>query len=449
MISAREILFYLKKNSFVDYKSILSSSITPSISLLAPAYNEGKTIVENVRSLLSLHYGNYEVIIINDGSKDDCLAQMIEAYNLVKVDFFYDERIPTKKVRAIYKSTNPAFFKLTVVDKENGGKSDALNVGINVSRYEIFAAIDVDCIIEEDALLKMIKPFIEETGKKTIATGGVIRIANSCEIKFGRIVEIHLPENFLARVQVLEYLRAFLLGRMAWSKLDGLLLISGAFGMFDKEIAIAAGGYNHKTVGEDMELVVRMRMYMHENNFKYKVAYIPDPLCWTEAPDNLKILSRQRNRWTRGTIETLYTHKKIFFNSKYGTLGMFSYPYWFLFEWLAPIIELGGLIYFIAMAIFGQVYWLFFFSLLIGIYCFAILFSVIALFSEEISFHQYKKPKDMARLFVTALLEPIIFHPLTVWWSIKGNIDLILGKKSWGEMSRVGFAKKIEKPSTA
>lgn len=441
-ISAREIIFYIKKNSFVDFKSILSSTISPSVSLLAPAYNEGKTIVENVRSLLSLHYSNYEVLIINDGSKDDSLQQLIDNYELEKVNFFVDEKVPAKKVLGVYKSKNPAFFKLTVVDKQNGGKADALNVGINVAKYDIVAAIDVDCIIEDDALLKMVKPFLEETEKKTIATGGVVRIANSCEVRLGRITKIRLPEKFLPRIQVLEYMRAFLLGRMAWSKLDGLLLISGAFGMFDKQTVINVGGYNHKTVGEDMELVVRMRMYMHEQNLPYRVAFIPDPLCWTEAPETWKILGRQRNRWTRGTAETLTLHKKLFFNSRYGILGMLSFPYWFFFEWLAPLIEFTGFMFFLYLVVTHQVYWMFFLCLLGVVYCFALFLSTIAILSEEISFHQYKKTSEMLKLIGTAMVEPLFFHPITVYWAIKGNIDLIRGKKSWGEMSRTGFANK-------
>ncbi len=227
--------------------------------------------------------------------------------------------------------------KLTVVDKENGGKADALNFGLNISDSEYVACIDVDCLLLEDALQKMIKPFLEATDYKVIATGGVIRIANSCTIKDGKLIDVNLPKKMLVKAQILEYLRSFLLGRMAWSRLNGLLVISGAFGLFDKKIAIEVGGYNTNTVGEDMELIVRMRRVMEEQKRKYKVAYIPDPLCWTEAPDNYKIFVSQRNRWTRGTIETLRMHRKVGFNPKYRSLGLMSYPYWLIFEGLAPV----------------------------------------------------------------------------------------------------------------
>lgn len=188
--------------------------------------------------------------------------------------------------------------------------------------------IDVDCIVQEDALLKLAKPYLEEK-YQVIATGGVVRIANSCKVEDGKLVEVNMPKNLWPRFQVLEYIRAFLMGRMAWSRLNGLLIISGAMGLFDKNIVIKVGGYDDSTVGEDMELVVRMRRYMYEQDRRFKVVYIPDPLCWTEAPGDLQILGRQRNRWTRGTIETLWMHKDLFFNPRYGILGMLSYPYWF------------------------------------------------------------------------------------------------------------------------
>jgi biofilm PGA synthesis N-glycosyltransferase PgaC len=248
IISAIEMRHYLKKNSFIDYRTILSSHLQPSISLIAPAYNEGANIVENIRSLMSIHYGNYEVLIINDGSKDDSMEKMIESYELELVDFAVNPQLKTKPVRGIYKSRNSAFNKLIVVDKENGGKADALNVGLNISNSDLVACVDVDCVIEQDALVKMVKPFIEED-TRVIATGGVVRIANSCEIENGKLMKVNLPDELLPRIQVVEYIRAFLMGRMAWSRLNGLLLISGAFGLFDREIAVKAGGYNHKTVG--------------------------------------------------------------------------------------------------------------------------------------------------------------------------------------------------------
>lgn len=436
-----ETIEYMKKNSFVNYKEILSSSISPSISIIAPAYNETLNIVENVRSLLSSHYANYDVIIVNDGSKDDSLEKLIKTYDLIKVDYLVNTQIPTKPLReGVFKSTNPAFEKLIVVDKENGGKADALNTGLNISTNKYVACIDVDCLLLEESLQKMIKPFLESTDAKVIAAGGVIRIANSCVIKDGKLLDVNLPKNLIVRGQILEYLRAFLLGRMAWSKLNGLLVISGAFGLFDKKTAIEVGGYDTNTVGEDMEIIVRMRRHMEEQKIKYKVAYIPDPLCWTEAPDNYKIFISQRNRWTRGTIETLKKHRKIGFNRKYNTLGTISYPYWLIYERLAPVIEVTGLFYFLFLLLNHNVKWDYAIAFIVLSYLFTVLFSIITIITEELTYHQYKKKGIGLQLIATAFLEPFVNHPFILYAAIKGNFDYYFNKNiKWGEMTRKGM----------
>jgi cellulose synthase/poly-beta-1,6-N-acetylglucosamine synthase-like glycosyltransferase len=424
VVSLAEIASYMRRNRFVDYDTILSSPLAPSISLMVPAYNEGLNIIDSVRSLLSLRYNKYEIIVINDGSTDDSMKKLIDHFNLVCVNFAVNTEIQTKKIRGVYKSSNQAFKKLVVVDKENGGKADALNAGLNVSQSKLVATMDADSIIAPDALLTMVKPFLHNT-TRVIATGGVVRIANSCEIEDGRLVKVHLPNKMLARFQALEYLRVFLLSRIAWSRLNGLLLISGAFGLFDREIAVKAGGYSHRTVGEDMELVVRMRTYMHRNKLAYKVFYIPDPLCWTEAPANLKILGKQRNRWARGTAQTLWLHKKLFMNPKYGLMGILSFPFWLFFEYLAPFIEIAGITYFFILVFLSQVNWVFFISLFLMIYTFAVFISVLALIAEEITFYQYNHKSDALKLAATAFVEPFLFHPFTLVWALMGNIYLI------------------------
>lgn len=441
-VSLVELKKHKKNSRCINYKEILSSPFAPSISLIAPAYNEGLTIVENIRSLLSIQYNAYEVIIVNDGSKDDSMHKMIKNFELVKVPYHVDEKIETKKVRGIYKSLNKSLNRLIVIDKENGGKADALNAGLNVSKSELVTCIDVDCIIEPDALLKMVKPFIDENKDEVIACGGVIRVANSCVIREGRLIRASFPKSSLAGYQVLEYLRAFLLGRMAWAKFNGLILISGALGMFDRKIAVAAGGYNLNTVGEDMELIVRMRAYMANHNRKYKVAYVPDPLCWTEVPESNKVLGNQRNRWMRGTIEVLNMHKKLCLNPKYGFMGMVSYPFWFLFEWLAPIVEVLGLAYFFVLLMAGSVNLAKTAILIALAYFFAIFISLLAVLAEESSFARYQNKWDLLRLIMAALLEPIMHHPKVVFWAVKGNYDLLKGKKSWGEMVRTGFKRE-------
>lgn len=438
---------YKNENTFTDYGIIASNPNAPTFSLIAPAYNEGLTIVDNVRSLLSLYYHNLEIIIVNDGSKDDSISKLIAAYDLERVSFFVQGTIETKPIKAIYKSKNPAFKKLLVVDKENGGKADALNVGINVSSGEYMVCIDVDCILEQDAILKLAKPFLEQTNKRLIACGGVIRLANNCTIEDGKVVSVNLPKSRLGRAQALEYIRAFVLGRMAWSRASGLILISGAFGAFDREIVLKCGGYDTSTVGEDMELVVRMRRFMEEANEPYEVVNIPEPLCWTEVPESKDVLSRQRNRWMRGTMETLWKHRKMMFNPKYGKLGMVSLPYWFLFEFLGPLVEFSGYVVFLIFLLLGIVNWPFFFVLFALVISTGILYSVYAVLVDLVGRQVYTTRKDFLTLIATAVAEPFYFHPLTVKAGVSGFIDYFKKSHSWGEMTRQGFSPSAKQLS--
>lgn len=439
VISAYSLRRYKRRNQSADYEKLITSPMEPAVSVIAPCYNEEGSIIENINALLDLHYNNFQVIIVNDGSKDNSLQKAAEAYDMEIVHYFVPQRLKTQPIRAVYKSTNKAYHNLTLIDKENGGKADALNAGINVSDHELIVCIDVDSIVEPDSLLKLAKPFLEAREKKIIASGGVVHVANSCHIANGRLIKINIPKKLLPRIQVVEYARAFLIGRIAWSRLNGLLIISGALGMFDKEIVIKAGGYLASTVGEDMELVVRMRRYMFENKIPHEVKYIPDPLLWTEVPSDLKTLRRQRNRWTRGLIDTLFLHKRMFFNPKYKALGLLGYPFWFFFEWLAPVVEILGLIYFIILALIGSINWAFFLFLLTFIYVFSLSISYFSIYLLEVTFNQYERRSQMLKLFLIPLIEPFVFHPLNVYWAIKGNISYIRGNKAWGKMTRSGF----------
>ncbi|WP_390450698.1 glycosyltransferase, partial [Chryseobacterium sp. Alg-005] len=438
------VIRYKKENAFTDYNIIAVNPNAPTFSLIAPAYNEGMTIVENVRSLLSLYYHNLEIIIVNDGSKDDSIQKLIEAYELESISFFVQGEIQTNAIRSIYKSKNPAFKKLIVVDKENGGKADALNVGINVSSGDYLVCIDVDCILEQDAILRLAKPFLEETDKKIIACGGVIRLANNCKIENGKVVDVNMPRTLLGKTQALEYIRAFVLGRMAWSRASGLILISGAFGVFDRKIVLACGGYDKNTVGEDMELVVRMRKYMEEKKEPYEVITVPDPLCWTEVPETKEILKKQRNRWMRGTMETLWKHRRLIFNPKYGKLGMISLPYWLFFEFLGPLVEFLGYIIFIVFLLLGIINWSFFTVLFALVISTGFLYSIYGILVDLVSRQVYTKRKDFLTLIGTAFLEPFYFHPIVVKASVKGFIDYFKKSHSWGEMTRQGFNQSTQ-----
>ncbi|MDT8400321.1 MAG: glycosyltransferase [Bacteroidales bacterium] len=442
IFSALRLRKYLRKNSYVNYNSLVSTPLSPRVSVIAPAYNESRTIIDNVRTLLSLYYNNFEVIVVNDGSTDDTFEKIKDAYKLVKVNYYFDYRIPCERIRGVYRSADPSFNRLTVIDKKNGGKADSLNAGVNISRSPLVVSIDADSIIEPDSLLKLIKPFLEIKDRKVIGTGGVIRIVNSCDVEKGFIRNIHIPEKILPRLQVLEYTRAFLLGRMAWSHLDGLMLISGAMGMFDRETLVAAGGYSLDTVGEDMELVLRMRRYMAEQDINYEVTYIPDPLCWTEVPSDIKSLKRQRTRWTRGLVESLVKHRKIFLRRKYGRLGILGYPYWLFFEWMAPLIAFGGMAYTVILAILGMLNWPFFLLLFLFIYSFAVSLSTWSVLFEEITFHKYERRRDVVRLIMVAFFEPF-FYPVHATFAVIGNIQYLRGKEGWGGgADRRGFDMK-------
>jgi cellulose synthase/poly-beta-1,6-N-acetylglucosamine synthase-like glycosyltransferase len=449
IFSAIALSKHLRKNSYVNYNSLVLSPLSPKISIIAPAFNESKTIIDNVRTLLSLYYNNFEVILVNDGSTDNTFEKIKEEYELTKVSYYFDYHIPCERIRGVYKSKNPSYNRLIVIDKKNGGKADSLNAGINICQSSLFISIDADSIIETDSILKLVKPFLEEKDRKVIGAGGVIRIVNSCDVERGQIREIHLPGQMLPRLQVLEYTRAFLLGRMAWSRLDGLMLISGAMGIFDRETVIKGGGYSIKTVGEDMELVLRMRRRLAEEGVKYEVTYIPDPLCWTQVPSDVKSLYTQRTRWTRGLVESLWTHRKIFFNKIYGRLGLLGYPYWFFFEWLAPLIAFSGFIYSIYLIVTNSINWPFYLLLFLFVYTFAVSLSIWAILFEEITYHKYKKKRDVLKLLVAALLEPF-FYPMHTYFAVRGNLEALRGKKGWGKVERKGFEKKkkrVRQPS--
>jgi cellulose synthase/poly-beta-1,6-N-acetylglucosamine synthase-like glycosyltransferase len=433
---------YYKSKYFLLKEILVKSNHAIGVSIVAPAFNEETTIVYNVKSLLFQEYPKFEVVIVNDGSTDKTLEKLIEEFSLVKVDFFYQDKIPTKKVRGHYKSTNPIYTKLLVVDKENGkSKADASNAGINSAKYGLFLCTDVDCILRKDTISMLAKPFIENT-VKVIATGAAIRISNSCEFKDGMLYKSHFPDNFFARFQELEYIRSFLFGRMAWSKINGLLLVSGGLGMLDKETFIEAGGYWHKSLGEDMELITRMRKLMHHKKEKFLIIYIPESLCWTEVPASMKIFMRQRVRWARGLIQTLYLHKNMIFNPKYGMTGFVILPYYIFFEFAVPILELLGLTVLAIDLLFFDINYNFLFIASTFVYLFYITITLISVFLDQLIYKHYTGIKEVVILIAMIFIEPVVFHPINVFASIKGYIHFFRQKEqSWGVQVRQGFNK--------
>ena len=419
-----------------DQRRLLRSPLTPPVSVLAPAFNEEANVVDNVRSLLMLDYPLFEVILVNDGSRDRTLGRLVDAFDLRRSARSFERVLTCKTIRGVYESST--YSNLVVVDKENGGKADALNAGLNLSLYPLFCAIDADSILEPDALLRLVRPFVDAPGV-TIAAGGVVRVANGCDIHGGRVHKVRLPRRPLPLIQIVEYLRAFLFGRMGWSTGNSLLVISGALGLFEKRAAVLAGGYASDSVGEDMELVVRMHRYRRERGEPYRIGFVPDPICWTEVPVSFRVLRRQRTRWQRGLIDTLVRHRAMIGRPRYGSVGMVSLPGFVMFEMLSPLVELSGYILLPVMWALGllnpAVAWIFFVLAIM----YMVLVSALAVLLEDIAFRRYPSVLDLGRLLIGAVLENFGFRQLTVWWRVRAFWEYLRGDLSWGAMERKGM----------
>ena len=471
IMSLISIRRYMKKNAAADINVLVESPLAPGISVIAPAFNETITIVQNVRSLLTFNYPKFEVIIINDGSTDDTLEKLITEFDLQHVEYAFRASLNCQPILRVFKSTNAAYEKLMVIDKVNGkSKADASNAGINLSSYDYFLCTDVDCILEKDTLLKLIKPFMdEETTKikevgdpctecgfqhivedyrRVIATGATLRMVNSCDVDGGLITRVRPPKRFLPRFQEMEYIRAFVLGKMGWDLVNSVPNVSGGLGMFDKEIAVKAGGYDSKSFGEDMDLITRMCGLMKANGRKYAVRYVPETLCWTEGPTTLKVFGRQRSRWARGLAQIMSIHRKILFNPRFGRLGLVVFPYNFFFELLAPLIEFTGILYYIYIIWTHQINWPNAIILMIFVYTYSVMITTLALLWDQITFKYYKTWSEVMGLCAMAFLEPFVYHPLILFFSLKGYFNFVTGRKHvWGNMQRQGFGAQQKKKS--
>ena len=437
VVAFRELRHHRRRASRTDPWWMLTSGVALPISILVPAYNEEETIVENVRSMLALHYPDFEVIVINDGSKDRTLQVLIEALGLQKVERVWHPAVQHQEIRALYGS--PRLPRLLVVDKANGGKSDALNAGINLSRFPLFCAVDADSLLDHDSLLQVMWPFIEEP-EEMVAVGGRICIVNGCTVRAGQVVDVALPTRPLALLQSIEYIRAFLIARLAWSRLGAMLIISGAFGLFKRSAAIQVGGYSHDTVGEDMEIVVKLHRHFRERGQKYQMRYAADSVCWTQAPETLGILRRQRTRWQRGMMQSLAKHRAMVFNPKYGPAGTLGMGYFFLFDILGPIIELAGLLLVPVSFWMGQVTWDFFLAWLALTFTYGVFLSASALLLEMMV-TRTTRARDLALLAMSAVLENFGYRQLNNLWRLEGIWQFLTGKQGWGSMERTKFLK--------
>jgi cellulose synthase/poly-beta-1,6-N-acetylglucosamine synthase-like glycosyltransferase len=443
LVAWNRLAAHRRARTYAPLDEIFTSPFTPPVSVVLPAFNEETGIVSSVTSLLDLRYPRHEVIVVNDGSADGTLGRLQEAFDLVPVREALRTRIATTPIRAAYVSRRRP--NLWVVDKENGGKSDALNAGINAAAHPFVCCVDADSILEEDSLLIAVKPFVDDP-ELVVATGGIVRIANGSVIESGRLVDYRLPRSSLARFQVVEYFRAFLIGRLAFDSINGVLIISGAFGLFKRNVVEAVGGYSRDTVGEDVELVVRLHRYLREREEEYRIRFVPDPVCWTEVPEELRMLARQRRRWQRGLGETLWRHRRLIGNPRAGALGMVTMPYLLVFEFLGSIIELLGIPVVLAAWLLGALSLEFFLAFLAISVLLSVLLSIAAILLEEYAVRRHERPSDIARLVLYGVLENFGYRQLTAFWRCRGAVDFVRRRRDWGQMRRRGLERPAETP---
>jgi cellulose synthase/poly-beta-1,6-N-acetylglucosamine synthase-like glycosyltransferase len=409
------------------------SGLEPPISLVIPAKDEESTIAGTVRSLLQLEYPSFEIIVVSDGSTDGTLDVLRREFRLVPFPAAYRVSIPTQPIRAVYRSLKHA--NLRVIDKENGGKSDALNAGLNAVKCPLFCAVDADSVLQRDSLQRVVRPFLEDP--TTIASGGTIRVANGCRVSEGFIETVGMPRSWLARIQVVEYLRAFLFGRMGWSPMNAMLIVSGAFGLFRRSVVVEAGGYRTDTVGEDMELVTRLHRLHRLSGKRYRIVFVPDPICWTEVPESLAVLCRQRMRWQRGLLESLAANWRLAFHPRGGAAGWFAFPVLFVFEALGPVVEASGYAFLVASFLLGYMSWSAFVAFLLAAVGTGALLSTSSLLLEEISFHLYKRPRHLAVLLAAMLIENFGYRQLQALWRVRAAVEWAFRRRAqWGEMTR-------------
>jgi len=435
LFAFRALRRYTRRLEALEIEEVMQTAGAIPVTLIAPAFNEEASCVDATRALLTLRYADYTVFFVNDGSTDGTLSRMIEAFELRPAALAPTAGIPTATVRGVWRSEqNP---NLWLIDKDNGGKADAQNSGLNYCRTPLFGAIDADSLLEPDSLTRVVRTYLEDA--TTVAAGGTIRIVNGCKVRSGQVTAVGLPKNLLARFQVLEYLRAFLTGRMGWDALNASLIISGAFGIFRRTTAVAIGGYNPKSLGEDMDFTIRLHKHCLEEGHPYRIAFVPDPVAWTECPETLSSLARQRDRWQRGLIESMWWHRSMLFNPRYGRIGLLAFPYFFFLEMLGPVLETLGYLAFFATLLLGWASPAYVLAFLAVAILLGITLSVAALALEELSFRRYPRTVDLLRLLGLAVVEALGYRQMTTFWRVRGFVSKIRGVSSWGSMERRGF----------
>jgi cellulose synthase/poly-beta-1,6-N-acetylglucosamine synthase-like glycosyltransferase len=417
---------------------IKEAPLAPPITVIAPAHNEEGSIRIAVRSLLELDYPQLEVIVVNDGSADRTLEELREEFRLRLVRAIYVPEARSAPVRGLYRSEIDP--RLVVIDKEPGGsKADAVNAGLNLATSPYVCIVDADSILEPDGLLRIMLPILDDPDR-VVAVGGIIRVLNGSEIAEGHLRRVRLPRKSIEVIQVIEYLRAFLIGREAWSQGNMLMIISGAFGVFRTDLVRAVGGYRTSAIGEDFDLVARLHRHLLQQGMDYRIPFVPDPMCWTEAPSDLKSLGRQRARWQKGLLDVLWPNRDMLFQPRYGRIGFLALPYLWLFELLAPIIEIGGIATIVLAACFGALSREFFLQFMLFGYAFATVISIGAVLQEEITYKRYNDWQDVARLLSYCFLEHFPYRQLHMVWRLQGLWQYLRGDNTWRPLTRKGLS---------
>jgi cellulose synthase/poly-beta-1,6-N-acetylglucosamine synthase-like glycosyltransferase len=412
--------------------------LSPPITIIAPAHNEERSIRVAVRNLLQLDYPQLEVIVVNDGSADRTLEELREEFKLRLVRVVYVPQMKSAPVRGLYRSDVDA--RLLVIDKEPGGsKADAVNAGLNAATSPYVCVVDADSILENDALLRIMVPILEDPNR-VVAVGGIIRVLNGSELAGGRLQRVRLPRKSIEVIQVIEYLRAFLIGREAWGQGNMLMIISGAFGVFRTDLVRAVGGYRANAIGEDFDLVARLHRHLRQIGADYHMQFVPDPMCWTEAPSDLKSLGRQRARWQKGLLDVLWPNRDMLFAPRFGRIGFLALPYLWLFELLAPIIEIAGIATIVIAACLGALSQEFFLQFLLFGYAFATMISIGSVLQEEITYKRYNDWQDVARLLSYCFLEHFPYRQLHMIWRLQGLWQYLRGDNVWRPLTRKGLA---------
>lgn len=405
------------------------------ISIVVPAYNEEAIIVNSVRSLLQIDYPEFEIVVVNDGSKDATEQKMVEAFKMIPIPLAIQQRLPHQPITAFFQST--VFPSLKMVTKINGGcKSDATNTGIDTATYSLVCPLDADSVMDKDCLKHLVKPYLENP--HTVAVGGSVRVANGCQVKDGLLTDISVPRNIWALFQLIEYLRAFHFVRVGWAAIDALPIISGAVGLFKKELIFEVGGYSQKTHAEDFEMILKLHLYHRLRNLPYHIANVPSAVCWTEVPETHEYLKRQRVRWQTGCLECLWFNKKLLFHPKCGRIGWLTVPYQVIFEGISPIIEMFGYLSTVVFFLTGFLSYEGALALLILVLGTGYLVTFITILIEEVLFATYKKPKDLLILFAASIIENFGYRQLHAFWRFRGLFDWVFKIEGKREMARIG-----------